>query len=230
MQVHKAGLFLAILLQPPPFNSNPCMLKILLMKFFDALFQVIDVKAGGGKEITMGEMVKQFLTKLEWFDTRWPRIPVPVQKEIDDCMEQIQKYMIGYDDVAEAGGQYDKKSDYNDRHSHSRDRDASGRDRKEKSRRSRSRDHDGRDRNRRDRDRDYHHKDRDKKDRKDRSHRSRSRDRGYDRHKDSEKSRSRDNRDHDRHRDDYQYELKKYSEHRKKEKKHKRSRSRSRSR
>ena len=97
------------------------------MKFFDALFQVIDVKAGGGKEITMGEMVKQFLTKLEWFDTRWPRIPVPVQKEIDDCMEQIQKYMIGYDDVAEAGGQYDKKSDYNDRHSHSRDRDASGR-------------------------------------------------------------------------------------------------------
>lgn len=42
---------------------------------FDASLQVIDVKAGGGKEISIGEMVKQFLTRLDWFDTRWPRIP-----------------------------------------------------------------------------------------------------------------------------------------------------------
>ena len=42
---------------------------------FDASLQVIDVKAGGGKEISIGEMVKQFLTNLNWFDTRWPRIP-----------------------------------------------------------------------------------------------------------------------------------------------------------
>ena len=42
---------------------------------FDASLQVIDVKAGGGKEISIGEMVKQFLTRLDWFDTRWPRVP-----------------------------------------------------------------------------------------------------------------------------------------------------------
>ena len=29
--------------------------------------------------MTMGEMVKSMLTKLEWFDTRFPRIPVNVQ-------------------------------------------------------------------------------------------------------------------------------------------------------
>ena len=44
-------------------------------RLFDASLQVIDVKAGGGKEISIGEMVKQFLTNLNWFDTRWPRIP-----------------------------------------------------------------------------------------------------------------------------------------------------------
>ena len=41
--------------------------------------QEIDVKAGGGKTITIGEMAKAFLLKLEWFDTRFPRIPVNVQ-------------------------------------------------------------------------------------------------------------------------------------------------------
>jgi len=37
------------------------------------------VKAGGGKIMTIGEMVKAFMLKLEWFDTRFPRIPVNVQ-------------------------------------------------------------------------------------------------------------------------------------------------------
>ena len=39
----------------------------------------IDVKAGGGKTMTIGEMVLSFMTRLEWFDTRFPRIPVNVQ-------------------------------------------------------------------------------------------------------------------------------------------------------
>ena len=43
------------------------------------LSQEIDVKAGGGKTMTIGEMLRSFLTKLEWFDTRFPRIPVNVQ-------------------------------------------------------------------------------------------------------------------------------------------------------
>merc|ERR1712241_246854 len=86
-----------------------------LMEWFEDYLddeEVIDVKAGGGKEITIGEMVKQFLTELEWFDTRFPRIPVPVQKEISDYFEQrknavgretqnVKKIDITIDDVLE---------------------------------------------------------------------------------------------------------------------------------
>lgn len=41
------------------------------------------MKAGGGCVMTIGEMLRSFLTKLEWFSTLFPRIPVPVQKNID---------------------------------------------------------------------------------------------------------------------------------------------------
>ena len=55
--------------------------KCFLFMFFSLFFswQEIDVKAGGGKTMTMGEMVKSFMLKLEWFDTRFPRIAVNVQ-------------------------------------------------------------------------------------------------------------------------------------------------------
>jgi len=33
--------------------------------------------------MTMGEMVIHFLTKLEWYSTLFPRIPVPIQKQIE---------------------------------------------------------------------------------------------------------------------------------------------------
>ncbi|CAH1785418.1 unnamed protein product [Owenia fusiformis] len=42
----------------------------------------IDVKAGGGHSMTIGEMLRQWLTKLEWYSTLFPRLPVPVQKNI----------------------------------------------------------------------------------------------------------------------------------------------------
>ncbi|XP_037888948.1 pre-mRNA-splicing factor 38B isoform X1 [Glossina fuscipes] len=48
----------------------------------------IDVKAGGGQIITIGQMVYQFLTKLDWFSTLFPRIPVPIQKQIEKKIEQ----------------------------------------------------------------------------------------------------------------------------------------------
>jgi len=44
----------------------------------------IDVKAGGGVVMTIGQMLRQWLIKLEWYDTLFPRIPVPIQKEIMD--------------------------------------------------------------------------------------------------------------------------------------------------
>ena len=37
----------------------------------------------------MGEMIKQWLTKLEWYCTLFPRIPVPVQKDIDQKMRAL---------------------------------------------------------------------------------------------------------------------------------------------
>lgn len=45
------------------------------------------MKAGGGCVMTVGEMLRSFLTKLEWFSTLFPRIPVPVQKMIDQQMK-----------------------------------------------------------------------------------------------------------------------------------------------
>ncbi|XP_054730510.1 pre-mRNA-splicing factor 38B isoform X2 [Anastrepha obliqua] len=48
----------------------------------------IDVKAGGGQTITIGQMVYQYLTKLDWFSTLFPRIPVPIQKQIEKKLEE----------------------------------------------------------------------------------------------------------------------------------------------
>lgn len=43
----------------------------------------IDVKAGGGCVMTIGQMLRSWLTRLEWFDTLFPRIPVPIQNDIN---------------------------------------------------------------------------------------------------------------------------------------------------
>lgn len=43
----------------------------------------IDPKAGGGHPMTIGTMVRQLLTKLDWYDSLFPRIPVPIQMHID---------------------------------------------------------------------------------------------------------------------------------------------------
>uniref|UniRef100_UPI00358F2C6B pre-mRNA-splicing factor 38B-like isoform X1 n=3 Tax=Myxine glutinosa TaxID=7769 RepID=UPI00358F2C6B len=62
--------------QPPPD----------LWDWFEAYLddeEELDVKAGSGCVMTIGEMLRSFLTKLEWFSTLFPRIPVPIQKEVD---------------------------------------------------------------------------------------------------------------------------------------------------
>ncbi|CAB3376031.1 Hypothetical predicted protein [Cloeon dipterum] len=43
----------------------------------------LDVKAGGGQVMTIGNMLRHFLTKLEWFSTLFPRIPVPIQQKLE---------------------------------------------------------------------------------------------------------------------------------------------------
>ncbi|XP_075676701.1 uncharacterized protein LOC142645132 isoform X2 [Dermatophagoides pteronyssinus] len=49
----------------------------------------VDPKAGGGSPMTIGQMVRHFLTKLEWFSTLFPRIPRHVQLEIE---KKLNKY------------------------------------------------------------------------------------------------------------------------------------------
>uniref|UniRef100_A0A182WAW1 Pre-mRNA-splicing factor 38 n=1 Tax=Anopheles minimus TaxID=112268 RepID=A0A182WAW1_9DIPT len=51
----------------------------------------IDVKAGGGQIMTIGQMIRQWLTKLDWFSTLFPRIPVPIQKQIDSKLDQYAR-------------------------------------------------------------------------------------------------------------------------------------------
>ncbi|CAH1712481.1 unnamed protein product [Aphis gossypii] len=38
----------------------------------------MDVRAGGGQIMTIGNILKSFLFKLEWYSTLFPRIPVPI--------------------------------------------------------------------------------------------------------------------------------------------------------
>lgn len=59
----------------------------------------IDVKAGGGQTMTIGQMLRLFLTKLEWFATLFPRIPVPIQKQIEQKMgAYAQEHGLNYNE------------------------------------------------------------------------------------------------------------------------------------
>ncbi|XP_066252138.1 pre-mRNA-splicing factor 38B [Euwallacea similis] len=48
----------------------------------------LDVKAGGGQTMVMGQILRQWLVKLEWFSTLFPRIPVPIQQKIQKYLEE----------------------------------------------------------------------------------------------------------------------------------------------
>lgn len=60
----------------------------------------IDVKAGGGQIMTIGQMCRLFLTKLEWFATLFPRIPVPIQKQIESKLQEYaQEHGLNYNEA-----------------------------------------------------------------------------------------------------------------------------------
>ncbi|CAH3037975.1 unnamed protein product [Pocillopora meandrina] len=160
----------------------------------------IDPKAGGGCTMTIGQMVRSFLLKLEWYGTLFPRIPVPVQKDIEIklrgkglCDDHKRTAQDGWGEAEEfarrARGESPPKSRQDEEEdlqrksrrsrsrSRSRDRD---RDREREKRRSRSRDrHSSR---RRSKERRSHErrrdesKERDRKKRRSRSPSRRSRD------------------------------------------------------
>lgn len=51
----------------------------------------VDPKAGGGQLMTMGQLCRQMLTKLDWFSTLFPRIPVPIQKQIEQKLSTYDR-------------------------------------------------------------------------------------------------------------------------------------------
>ncbi|CAM6004476.1 unnamed protein product [Sphagnum balticum] len=46
----------------------------------------IDPRSGGGDIMTFGTLVKGMLTKLDWYGTLFPRIPVPIQVRVCACL------------------------------------------------------------------------------------------------------------------------------------------------
>lgn len=51
----------------------------------------VDAKAGGGQTMTIGQMIHQWLVKLDWFSTLFPRIPVPIQKQIEKRLDEYSR-------------------------------------------------------------------------------------------------------------------------------------------
>ncbi|KAM7535927.1 hypothetical protein Aperf_G00000095346 [Anoplocephala perfoliata] len=103
----------------------------------------IDVRAGGGCVMTIGTMLEQWLTKLEWFSTLFPRIPVPVQKKLEEKLRDRRQKQI-LEEKESRGPRYDDqddRSDSADRHSRDSKRYKNyERDRSKRRSRSRSRD------------------------------------------------------------------------------------------
>lgn len=50
--------------------------------------QELDVKAGGGQTMRLGMVLRQWLVKLEWFSTLFPRIPVPIQQKLQNHLAE----------------------------------------------------------------------------------------------------------------------------------------------
>ncbi|CAH4035164.1 pre-mRNA-splicing factor 38B isoform X1 [Pieris brassicae] len=154
----------------------------------------VDPRAGGGGTTTIGALVRQMLIKLDWFSTLFPRIPVPIQKQIEQKLAEHNRQMVPIKQPA-ANYRTGNTSNYNqnrldvDRREHDdrdkrdygdgdKDRYAKDRARRDDRDRDRNRDRDRRDRDReryRDRSRDRHRE----RSRERVRHRSRSRDRRY---------------------------------------------------
>jgi len=195
----------------------------------------IDVKAGGGKPMTIGEMCRLMLTRLEWFDTRFPRIAVNVEKHIRSQLEERAASQRQYQGLAVQQPQFQKEEPKVEEVREVVDKDKNTREkggfsvRRERSRsrsddRKHSRDK-SRDRKRSDRDRDRKKSRSKSRERHKKSHkRSRSKDKHRSRSKD--RHHHKDRRDRDR---DYSEELRRFKDDSSKSKKHSR-RSRSRSR
>ncbi|XP_045506811.1 pre-mRNA-splicing factor 38B isoform X2 [Colias croceus] len=157
----------------------------------------VDPRAGGGGNTTIGALVRQMLIKLDWFSTLFPRIPVPIQKQIEQKLAEHNRQSTSQQNNYRAGNasNYNPGRVDNERREHDdRDkRDYGDGDRYAKDRGNRRDDRDQRDKDR-DRDRDRRDRDRDTRDRYREKSRSRDRHRERSRDRPRHRSRSRDRR------------------------------------
>ena len=58
----------------------------------------IDPRSGGGDLMTFGQMVRTMINKLDWYETLFPRIPVPIQKESDERFAERKKKQLREED------------------------------------------------------------------------------------------------------------------------------------
>lgn len=61
----------------------------------------------------IGQLVRNFLTKLEWYSSLFPRIPVPIQKEIERKLNE-HKSIVNYK-AEEESNAYEEHPTYEDR-------------------------------------------------------------------------------------------------------------------
>lgn len=91
----------------------------------------VDVKAGGGQTMTIGQMLHHWLTKLDWFSTLFPRIPVPIQKQIEAkinnyCRQNNVNFATQNVNQAPNNVEVEKRNEWSERGA---DRKRGGRDR-----------------------------------------------------------------------------------------------------
>ncbi|XP_071802403.1 pre-mRNA-splicing factor 38B-like isoform X1 [Asterias amurensis] len=192
----------------------------------------IDAKAGSGCTMTIGEMARSFLTKLEWFSTLFPRIPVPIMKDLELKLSEWKEGFLERqrEKQIEAGGveEEEEPEEPMARKSRGGSRDNS---RSGSHTSNRSRDH----RRSRSKERQHSHSKNNDRRRRSRSRekrpRSRSperrRRRSQDKSRDQRRSRSRDRR-REREGDDFSRALQRERERQQKERREPRSRSRER--
>ena len=72
------------------YTQPPENLWTWLSPFFEDK-EEFDPKAGGGQKMTIGTMCRNMLVKLDWFSTLFPRIPVPIQKDIERKLNEYDK-------------------------------------------------------------------------------------------------------------------------------------------
>jgi len=75
----------------------------------------VDPRSGGGDTMLLGELLKNMLTKLDWYGTLFPRIPIPIQKDIDQKLEELRKPQ-GYDASKSWKGDRDSRRREDERH------------------------------------------------------------------------------------------------------------------